>query len=89
MKPKIMLFDEPTSALDPEMVKEVLDTMIGLAKDGMTMICVTHEMNFAKQVADRVVFMDQGQIVEIGTPTELFSAPQHQRTRKFLEQVLH
>ena len=89
MKPKIMLFDEPTSALDPEMVKEVLDTMIGLAKDGMTMICVTHEMNFAKQVADRVVFMDQGQIVEIGAPAELFSAPHHQRTRKFLEQVLH
>lgn len=89
MKPKIMLFDEPTSALDPEMVKEVLDTMINLAADGMTMICVTHEMNFARQVANRVVFMDQGQIVEIGAPADLFGAPRHERTRKFLEQVLH
>jgi ABC-type polar amino acid transport system ATPase subunit len=89
MKPRIMLFDEPTSALDPEMVKEVLDTMVSLASDGMTMVCVTHEMNFARQVADRVVFMDKGQIVEIGTPTELFGAPKHERTRTFLQRVLH
>lgn len=89
MKPKIMLFDEPTSALDPEMVKEVLDTMVELAADGMTMVCVTHEMNFARQVADRVVFMDAGQIVETGTPSALFGAPQHDRTKAFLQQVLH
>jgi ABC-type polar amino acid transport system ATPase subunit len=89
MKPRIMLFDEPTSALDPEMVKEVLDTMVSLANDGMTMVCVTHEMNFARQVADRVVFMDQGQIVEIGTPAELFGAPRHERTKGFLQQVVH
>ena len=89
MKPRIMLFDEPTSALDPEMVKEVLDTMVSLAVDGMTMVCVTHEMNFARQVADRVVFMDQGQIVETGAPHELFGAPRHERTRAFLQQVLH
>ncbi|HKW84216.1 MAG TPA: amino acid ABC transporter ATP-binding protein [Burkholderiaceae bacterium] len=89
MKPKIMLFDEPTSALDPEMVKEVLDTMVGLAADGMTMVCVTHEMNFARQVADRVVFMDQGRIVEAGSPAEMFGSPRHERTRAFLRQVLH
>ena len=89
MKPRIMLFDEPTSALDPEMVKEVLDTMMSLAADGMTMVCVTHEMNFARQVADRVVFMDQGQIVESGSPAELFSSPRHERTKAFLQQVLH
>jgi general L-amino acid transport system ATP-binding protein len=89
MKPRIMLFDEPTSALDPEMVKEVLDTMVGLANDGMTMVCVTHELNFARQVADRVVFMDHGQIVETGTPEELFGSPKHERTRAFLQQVLH
>lgn len=89
MKPRIMLFDEPTSALDPEMVKEVLDTMVNLATDGMTMVCVTHEMNFARQVANRVVFMDQGQIVEVGTPGELFGGPKHDRTKAFLQQVLH
>jgi general L-amino acid transport system ATP-binding protein len=89
MKPKIMLFDEPTSALDPEMVKEVLDTMVSLAADGMTMVCVTHEMNFARQVANRVVFMDQGQIVEMGTPSEIFGSPKHERTKAFLQQVLH
>jgi general L-amino acid transport system ATP-binding protein len=88
MSPKIMLFDEPTSALDPEMVKEVLDTMIGLARDGMTMLCVTHEMGFARQVADRVIFMDFGQIVEINTPAEFFAHPQHERTRLFLGQIL-
>ncbi|HUG62317.1 MAG TPA: amino acid ABC transporter ATP-binding protein [Methylomirabilota bacterium] len=89
MKPKIMLFDEPTSALDPEMVKEVLDTMTGLAADGMTMICVTHEMGFARQVADRVIFMDQGQIVEQNEPEAFFSNPQHERTKLFLSQILH
>jgi ABC-type polar amino acid transport system ATPase subunit len=89
MKPKIMLFDEPTSALDPEMVKEVLDTMVALAADGMTMVCVTHEMNFARSVADRVVFMDNGRIVESGTPAELFGNPQHPRTKAFLQQVIH
>lgn len=89
MSPKIMLFDEPTSALDPEMVKEVLDTMVGLANDGMTMICVTHEMGFARQVADRVIFMDAGQIVEMNTPNEFFSNPQHERTKLFLSQILH
>jgi general L-amino acid transport system ATP-binding protein len=89
MKPKIMLFDEPTSALDPEMVKEVLDTMVGLAEEGMTMICVTHEMGFARQVANRVIFMDQGQIVEQNTPAEFFDNPQHERTRLFLSQILH
>ena len=88
MSPKIMLFDEPTSALDPEMVKEVLDTMVELARDGMTMICVTHEMGFARQVADRVVFMDEGQVVEIAPPDEFFSNPRHQRTRLFLAQIL-
>ena len=88
MKPKIMLFDEPTSALDPEMVKEVLDTMTGLAADGMTMLCVTHEMGFARQVADRVIFMDQGQIVEQNEPETFFSNPQHERTKLFLSQIL-
>jgi general L-amino acid transport system ATP-binding protein len=89
MSPKIMLFDEPTSALDPEMVKEVLDTMVGLAQDGMTMLCVTHEMGFARQVANRVVFMDAGQIVEANTPDQFFSNPQHERTKLFLSQILH
>jgi general L-amino acid transport system ATP-binding protein len=89
MNPKIMLFDEPTSALDPEMVKEVLDTMVQLAHDGMTMICVTHEMGFARQVANRVVFMDQGQIVEMNAPEEFFAHPQHERTKLFLSQILH
>lgn len=88
MKPRIMLFDEPTSALDPEMIKEVLDTMIALADEGMTMICVTHEMAFARQVADRVVFMDAGQIVEQNTPDTFFDNPQHERTKLFLGQVL-
>ncbi|MCE6075785.1 amino acid ABC transporter ATP-binding protein [Agrobacterium vitis] len=88
MEPKAMLFDEPTSALDPEMVKEVLDTMIGLARDGMTMICVTHEMGFARQVADRVVFMASAQIIEEGPPEEFFRNPQHQRTRAFLGEIL-
>ena len=88
MSPKIMLFDEPTSALDPEMVKEVLDTMVELAREGMTMICVTHEMGFARQVADRVVFMDEGQIVESAPPDEFFAHPKHQRTRLFLAQIL-
>jgi general L-amino acid transport system ATP-binding protein len=89
MKPKIMLFDEPTSALDPEMVKEVLETMVGLAEEGMTMICVTHEMGFARQVANRVIFMDQGQIVEENTPNEFFDNPRHERTKLFLSQILH
>ena len=88
MKPKIMLFDEPTSALDPEMIKEVLDTMIGLAQDGMTMVCVTHEMGFARQVADRVVFMDRGEIVEQGPPNTLFENPQTDRLKLFLSQIL-
>ena len=89
MSPKIMLFDEPTSALDPEMVKEVLDTMVSLAEEGMTMICVTHEMGFARQVANRVIFMDQGQIVEANTPGEFFRNPRHERTKLFLSQILH
>ncbi len=88
MKPKIMLFDEPTSALDPEMIKEVLDTMVGLAADGMTMVCVTHEMGFARQVADRVVFMDRGEIVESGTPTDMFETPKTDRLKLFLSQIL-
>ena len=88
MKPRIMLFDEPTSALDPEMIKEVLDTMIQLAEEGMTMICVTHEMGFAQAVANRVVFMDQGQIVEQNEPTEFFRNPQSERTKLFLSQIL-
>lgn len=89
MKPKIMLFDEPTSALDPEMVKEVLDTMIVLAEEGMTMLCVTHEMGFARTVADRVIFMDRGEIVEIAPPDRFFSAPASERTQAFLSQVIH
>ncbi|WP_328405003.1 MULTISPECIES: amino acid ABC transporter ATP-binding protein [unclassified Roseovarius] len=88
MKPKIMLFDEPTSALDPEMIKEVLDTMIQLAEEGMTMLCVTHEMGFARQVANRVIFMDQGQIVEQNEPEEFFNNPQSERTKLFLSQIL-
>jgi general L-amino acid transport system ATP-binding protein len=89
MKPKIMLFDEPTSALDPEMVKEVLDTMVSLAEDGMTMLCVTHEMGFARTVANRVIFMDKGEIVEQGEPNSFFSNPQNERTKLFLSQILH
>ena len=89
MNPKIMLFDEPTSALDPEMVKEVLDTMVGLAEDGMTMLVVTHEMGFARQVSNRIIFMDSGQIIESNTPEEFFNHPQHDRTKLFLSQILH
>ena len=89
MTPKIMLFDEPTSALDPEMVKEVLDTMIGLAEEGMTMLCVTHEMGFARSVAHRVLFMDRGEIVEQAPPEEFFVNPRHERLRDFLGQILH
>ena len=89
MRPKIMLFDEPTSALDPEMIKEVLETMVGLAEEGMTMLCVTHEMGFARKVANRVIFMDQGQIVEQNTPAEFFDHPRHERTKLFLSQILH
>ena len=89
MNPKIMLFDEPTSALDPEMIKEVLETMVGLAEEGMTMLCVTHEMGFARQVANRVIFMDQGQIVEQNSPAEFFDNPQHERTQLFLSQIIH
>nr|WP_315527625.1 amino acid ABC transporter ATP-binding protein [uncultured Achromobacter sp.] len=88
MQPKIMLFDEPTSALDPEMVKEVLDTMVALARDGMTMVCVTHEMGFAREVGDRVVFMDQGAIVEADTPDNFFNAPRSERAQAFLGQIL-
>jgi general L-amino acid transport system ATP-binding protein len=88
MKPKIMLFDEPTSALDPEMIKEVLETMVGLAETGMTMVCVTHEMGFARQVADRVVFMDRGEIVEQGPPGEVFENPRTDRLKLFLSQIL-
>ena len=89
MKPKIMLFDEPTSALDPEMVKEVLDTMIRLAESGMTMLCVSHEMGFARTVADRVIFMDKGEIVEQADPETFFTHPQNERTKLFLSQILH
>jgi general L-amino acid transport system ATP-binding protein len=88
MNPKVMLFDEPTSALDPEMVKEVLDTMVDLAKEGMTMLVVTHEMGFAREVADRVVFMDAGQIIESNTPANFFANPQHARSKLFLSQIL-
>ena len=88
MQPDIMLFDEPTSALDPEMVGEVLDVMVTLAEEGMTMVCVTHEMGFARMVADRVIFMDKGQIVESGKPDSLFNSPQHQRLKQFLNQIL-
>ena len=89
MNPRIMLFDEPTSALDPEMIKEVLDVMVDLAESGMTMICVTHEMGFARQVANRVVFMDGGEIVEENAPEEFFSNPRNERTQLFLSQILH
>jgi ABC-type polar amino acid transport system ATPase subunit len=88
MHPDVMLFDEPTSALDPEMVSEVLDTITGLAKEGMTMVCVTHEMGFARAIADRVIFMDAGQIVEEGTPENFFDRPSHDRTKLFLSQIL-
>jgi general L-amino acid transport system ATP-binding protein len=88
MNPKVMLFDEPTSALDPEMVKEVLDTMVDLAREGMTMLVVTHEMGFAREVANRIVFMDAGQIMEANTPAEFFANPQHARTKLFLSQIL-
>ncbi|MCA9953111.1 MAG: amino acid ABC transporter ATP-binding protein [Anaerolineales bacterium] len=88
MNPKIMLFDEPTSALDPEMIKEVLDVMLDLAKEGMTMVVVTHEMGFARAAADRMVFMDSGQVVEIASPEELYNNPQHQRTKLFLSKIL-
>ena len=88
MKPKVMLFDEPTSALDPEMISEVLDTMISLAEDGMTMVCVTHEMGFARKVADRVIFMDEGEIIEENVPEEFFHNPQNERTKLFLSQIL-
>ena len=89
MNPKIMLFDEPTSALDPEMIKEVLDVIVELAEDGKTMICVTHEMGLARAMADRVVFMDAGQIIEANKPEEFFANPQHERTKLFLSQILH
>ena len=89
MQPKIMLFDEPTSALDPEMVREVLDVMIELAESGMTMLCVTHEMGFARRVADRILFMDQGEIVESGAPEEIFERPRAARLQNFLNQILH
>jgi general L-amino acid transport system ATP-binding protein len=89
MNPKIMLFDEPTSALDPEMIKEVLEVMVDLAQSGMTMLCVTHEMGFAKQVANRVIFMDQGQIIEQNSPKEFFENPKSERTKLFLSQILH
>ena len=89
MRPKVMLFDEPTSALDPEMIKEVLDVMVGLADTGMTMLCVTHEMGFAKTVANRVIFMDKGQIVEENEPEAFFNHPQHQRTKLFLSPILN
>ncbi|CDI12130.1 amino acid ABC transporter ATP-binding protein [Agrobacterium pusense] len=89
MRPKVLLFDEPTSALDPEMVREVLDTMVRLAEDGMTMLCVTHEMGFARQVADRVIFMDRGEILEENGPDEFFSNPRHERARAFLSQIIY
>jgi polar amino acid transport system ATP-binding protein len=88
MKPALMLFDEPTSALDPEMVSEVLDTLVGLAEDGMSMVCVTHEMGFARQVADRIVFMDEGQVLEVAPPAEFFGTPRHERTKAFLGNLL-
>jgi polar amino acid transport system ATP-binding protein len=88
MNPKILLFDEPTSALDPEMIGEVLDVMVNLAREGMTMVVVTHEMGFAREVADRILFMDQGEILEMGHPTRFFENPSHPRTRKFLCQIL-
>jgi polar amino acid transport system ATP-binding protein len=88
MNPKVMLFDEPTSALDPEMIGEVLDVMKTLAKEGMTMVVVTHEMGFAREVADRIIFMDAGAIVEVGTPEHFFTNPEHDRTKLFLSQIL-
>lgn len=88
MQPEILLFDEPTSALDPETIQEVLDVMVDLAQDGITMMCVTHEMGFARKVADRVIFMDEGEILEIATPEVLFSQPKHPRTQQFLKQIL-
>jgi polar amino acid transport system ATP-binding protein len=89
MQPKIMLFDEPTSALDPEMIKEVLDVMLDLAREGMTMVVVSHEMGFARAAANRVVFMDQGRVIEMNQPDQLFSNPQHERTKLFLSKILH
>ncbi len=89
MQPEILLFDEPTSALDPETIQEVLDVMIDLARDGITMMCVTHEMGFARKVADRVIFIDQGEVLEMGPPEQLFSAPAHPRTQHFLQQILN
>jgi general L-amino acid transport system ATP-binding protein len=89
MSPKVMLFDEPTLALGPEMIKEVLETIVDLAGEGMTMLCVTHEMGFARQVADRMVFMDGGRILEINSPAEFFGNPKSERTRTFLQQILH
>jgi ABC-type polar amino acid transport system ATPase subunit len=89
MQPKVMLFDEPTSALDPEMIKEVLDVMLELADEGMTMLVVSHEMGFARAAADRIVFMDEGKIIEVTTPEQLFTAPKHERTKRFLSQILH
>ena len=88
MNPEVMLFDEPTSALDPEMISEVLDVMTDLAREGMTMICVTHEMGFARSVADRIVFMDNGEIIETSTPSDFFAAPRTERARTFLGQIL-
>ncbi len=88
MDPKIMLFDEPTSALDPEMIKEVLDVMLHLAHTGMTMVCVTHEMGFARAAAKRIIFMDAGQVMEDTTPTDLFTAPRNERTKRFLSKIL-
>ena len=88
MQPRIMLFDEPTSALDPEMIKEVLEVMVDLAEQGMTMLCVTHEMGFARRVADRVIFMDEGEIIEENTPTPFFDNPQNDRTKMFLSQII-
>ena len=88
MQPRLMLFDEPTSALDPEMIKEVLDTMVELAETGMTMICVTHEMGFARKVADRIIFMDEGQIIEQNVPEKFFDSPKSDRTQLFLSQIL-
>ena len=89
MNPKIMLFDEPTSALDPEMIKEVLDVMLDLARDGMTMVCVTHEMGFARNACNEIIFMDRGKIVEQGDPAQFFASPREERTRQFLSQILH
>ncbi|MCA1755078.1 MAG: amino acid ABC transporter ATP-binding protein, partial [Spirochaeta sp.] len=88
MNPKVMLFDEPTSALDPEMIKEVLDVMLDLAREGMTMLVVSHEMGFARAAADKVVFMDQGEIIEVGSPTQVFDSPRESRTQRFLEHIL-